>query len=336
MTRFVFTINKLWTKNDIENIIKNGIYDFRINAIRMGHEQIFNYRRIVSSLAQEYGVASKLFIDLPGSKSRIWNCPDEKKEIPVDTVFEIYLVETPHPDNRIQITGNEVFNSIKCGDVLEIRRVNYERMYLTVLKKDDNKVCVCAKTKIIIGWGYHILNRSNYHTLKEITLQDEGYITHMESPSSDIIGLSFADCPEIVKNLRDLLIELGNGGVKIFAKIETRFAVDRLNDIIDVADGIIIGRDDLLAYYSKTEVDELVNGIIIMCKEKNMPVVPASNYFLSLAYGREMRKEEHNEVLSLLLNEPDYVYINETNKNNDWRVFCNEVDLLYNELEVRS
>ena len=130
--------------------------------------------------------------------------------------------------------------------------------------------------------------------------------------------------------------KLTNKKIKIFAKIETKYAIDRMNDLIDVADGIIIGRDDLLVWYSQTMINELVKSIILLCKARNIPVIPASNYFLSLGHDEEMIKEEHDTLLSLLSLRPEYVYVNETNKNSNWRVFCDAINLLLKESEERQ
>jgi len=226
-----------------------------------------------------------------------------------------------------------VFDSIRDGDKLQIRRVNYDEMYLTVLKKYDDKIHVYAETNLIIGWGYQIINRNNYHILENVTSFDKRYLNNIELVSPDIIGLSFTDCPDILYDLRNQLSSTVLNSIHIFAKIETKYAINRIHDLINAAEGIVIGRDDLLAWYSQIEINELVNSIILLCKAKNIPVIPASNYFLSLGHNEEMTKDEYDMLLSLLSYKPDYVYVNETNKNPDWRIFCNTIKLLLKETE---
>ena len=215
---------------------------------------------------------------------------------------------------------------------MQIRRVNNDQMYFSIIKKYDNKIYVYAETNIIIGWGYQVINKNNYHILKKITSVDKKYLKNIKKISPDIVGLSFVDSSDIVNDLRQHIFKLAENKIKIYAKIETKYAIDKINDLIDVADGIIIGRDDLLAWYSQSMINELVNSIILLCKARNIPVIPASNYFLSLGHNEEMTKEEHDTLLSLLSFKPEYVYINETNKNCNWRVFCDAIKLLFKEL----
>ena len=333
MSRFVLTINNLWNEDDIENIIKNNSYDFRINSARMGSNEAIRYSKAIKSLAAKHGANPQLFIDLPGSKARVWSPRGIKVEMTANTLFEIYLVTEPKYTSRVQITGREIFDAIREGDRLQVRRVNYDEMFLTVLKKYNDKIYVYAETNVIIGWGYQIINKNNYCILKKITSYDRAYIKDIGKISPDIIGLSFTDCTDIICDLRKQLSAIIQHRIKVFAKVETKYAVEQIQDLTDIADGVIIGRDDLLAWYTQTEVNELVKTVVQLCKEKNIPVVPASNYFLSLGHSKEMTKEEYGTLMSLLAIKPEYVYVNETNKNPDWKIFSNTINLLLKQAE---
>lgn len=83
------------------------------------------------------------------------------------------------------------------------------------------------------------------------------------------------------------------------AKIETPFGVTNLREIARSTEGMIIARDDLYAYYNKSQVANIAQQVIDVCKEEKKVSIPASNYFVSLCTSIS---DEENRALHELCN----------------------------------
>lgn len=124
------------------------------------------------------------------------------------------------------------------------------------------------------------------------------------------LALSFADSDELI-----LLARKQSQGNKIFAKIETPRAYEKIDSIIEASDGIIIGRDDLSVFYDEEEINALTLAIAKKCKKNKKVCIPASNFFVDL-FSAENLVEEKREYLRLLINEGvTDIYCNETVMN---------------------
>ena len=80
---------------------------------------------------------------------------------------------------------------------------------------------------------------------KFLTEQDYNDILFANSMNVDFISVSSISSAEDVLEINDLLIELKNEHIGLLAKIENKRAVDDIDNIINIADGIILDRGDL-------------------------------------------------------------------------------------------
>ena len=236
----------------------------------------------------------------------------------MNSKFFINLVTIPSKNTDIQLTGDELYVGVSIGDVFQIHRSGYHSMSFQVIDKKNFKILALALTDIIIGWGYHVINIDNYKMIDRISNADKSYLKNINRIKPDIIGVSFADNVQIVKDMRDSFSETD---IKIFAKIETMVAVQGIDELVKASDGIIIGRDDLLSWYSQYGIDRLVLHISKLCRNNKVPVIPASNYFYSLGHDKPMTDKEMDILQSVVLLKPEFIYVNETSKTSNWKAF---------------
>lgn len=221
--------------------------------------------------------------------------------------------------NWYQLTGKELFYQSEINDVLIIRRHNYSDLKLKIIQKTESTMLVQALNDGVIGQGYHIYNSCGFKENFCLSKEDESYISLINKNLFDCICISFTDNANMVQDLKSKI--RCNDNLSFFAKIETPYGVKNMNNISKEVDGLIIARDDLSAWYSVKDIEEISEQIIDLCYYNKKISIPASNYFQSLCESCEMDLQEYCILENLKRLGLQYIYCNETNKYADWKRF---------------
>jgi pyruvate kinase len=115
----------------------------------------------------------------------------------------------------------------------------------------------------------------------------------------DFIGLSFVRRPEEVRELKELLDSHGSKA-RVIAKIEKPEALERLEEIVEATDGVMVARGDLGVEIdiARTAVEQ--KRIIAICNERHKPVIVATQMLDSHARRSDRRGQRHSRWLRRL------------------------------------
>ena len=273
-------------------MICSGLNHFRINGVHLSKEKIKEYISIIKLNNKR----NKVYFDLPGRKARLWY-NKEKQMVKKGTIFTI-LLHTFHREKSIYMTGQEEFINAKESDLLCIRCNQRENVYLKVLHKRMNEMIVEVQNDGILGWGYQIYNVSNWVKGKGVAKDDEYYIELLKNAVVDYVVVSFVDNVDMFLKYKKRLLEV-NSDIEIYAKIETKEGMSNAEAILKECDGIVVGRDDMNMVYTLLEIENNVNYLIELGEKHDKIVIPASNYFTSLANNDGLAKEEIAAIKAL-------------------------------------
>lgn len=148
--------------------------------------------------------------------------------------------------------------------------------------------------------------------LAALTPQDVEDARRMVGAGADWLALSFVRRGEDVVRLQEVLLDLtpeGRQPVPVMAKIEKPEAVERLDEILAVADGIMVARGDLAVETSPEEVPLVQKRVIRECAARGLPVITATQMLESMT--REMRptRAEASDVANAILDGSDAVML---------------------------
>src|SRR5690606_32743083 len=115
----------------------------------------------------------------------------------------------------------------------------------------------------------------------------------------DIIAASFVTSPEDIIQVRQL-VETHQGVVDIIAKIESRDGVERLDDIIKMADGVMVARGDLGVDIPTEEVPLVQKAIIRRCNELGKVVIIATQMLESMINNPRPTRAEASDVANAI------------------------------------
>src|SRR5690606_34315134 len=98
---------------------------------------------------------------------------------------------------------------------------------------------------------------------------------------------------------------LGPGGPRLMAKIETRAAVERLDDLLDASDGVMVARGDLGIDAPIEDVPHIQKRIIDAATARRLPVVTATQMLESMVTAPSPTRAEATDVANAVLDGTD-------------------------------
>jgi pyruvate kinase len=305
-TKLVVTFRPSMTADDLISMIRQGVSAFRLNCAHLNRRQIHETTELFRWGANIVGVKIKLFADLPGAKARVWFSPKKRLVVNPGDRLLFRQVHEPRDDGTLQIIGSELLERVDEGSHLVIHRRG--KIQLHVEKLAGDYIEAIALSGGLIGWGYHITCQGPYLSIAGLSVQDKWILPTVLEAKPDFICPSFADSPVLIHELREYMESVG-ANTRILAKIE---------DILAVADGAIVGRDDLSTWLDTESIRLETLKIIHKCKQRNLISVPASNYFSGLCENETLTSKNERDLAETLAAEPDFLYCNETHKVDCW------------------
>jgi len=122
---------------------------------------------------------------------------------------------------------------------------------------------------------------------------------------ADWVALSFVQRPEDVAELRELI----DGRAAIIAKMEKPAAVERLDEIVELADGIMVARGDLGVELPPEQVPRVQKRIVRACREAGKPVVVATQMLESMIQAPIPTRAEASDVAAAIYDGADAVML---------------------------
>jgi pyruvate kinase len=118
------------------------------------------------------------------------------------------------------------------------------------------------------------------------------------------VSLSFVRSPDEVRTLKDIIRSQGSAA-SVIAKIEKREALDRLEEIVAVADGVMVARGDLGVEIDVAQMPLEQKRIIHVCQEYHKPVIIATQMLESMHESQRPTRAEVTDVANAILDGAD-------------------------------
>ncbi len=284
----------------IEKLIEAGVNVFRFNFSHGNYEIHKKNLEKVRKISKKTGKIVAVLQDLSGPKIRIGEV-EEPFYLHYGDVIEVVKQNVKGNRERVSINYPEILDQLKEGDRLYIADGSIR---LEVIEKTDNGV----KAKTVVGGLVSSRKGVNFPNVKldipSITEKDKKDIKFGVENQFDIIALSF------VKNENDVLyakelIKKAGGDIPLFAKIEKHEAVENIDSIIEVADGIMVARGDLGVEIEMEKVPVVQKMIIKKCNQAGKPVITATQMLTSMVSSPRPTRAEVSDVANAVLDGTD-------------------------------
>jgi pyruvate kinase len=212
-------------------------------------------------------------------------------------------------ESSIRINYDELIDTVNVGDKIT---VDNGLINLEVLEKDKNRMRCKVLDGGKLGSKKHVNLPGIRVNLPAITQKDREDILFGIERELDYIALSFVREADDVLQLRKLIEEHRPdkaGTIKIIAKIEDQQGVRNLEDIVKVADGIMVARGDLGVEIDLAELPNTQRRIVRLCAEYGKRVIVATHLLESMIENPIPTRAEVTDVANAVYEEADAIML---------------------------
>ncbi len=286
----------------IQQLYEAGADTFRINMSHSSHDTMRELIARIRHVEKNVGYPIGILADLQGPKHRLGTFVDEK--ISINAGDFIVLDSNPEPgDNtRVFLPHPEVMAALKPG-----HRLLVDDGRATLIVESCAEGSVTAK---VIS-GSSLSNRKGVSlpdtelATSSLTKKDLADLDAILKEDVDWVALSFVQRPEDLAEMRRIC----RGRVGVLAKIEKPQAVEKLDDIIELADCIMVARGDLGVELPLESVPAIQKQIIRKCRRAGIPVIVATQMLESMITSPVPTRAEVSDVATAVYEGADAVML---------------------------
>ena len=317
---FVATIKSLRnfdeTHRRLRLLWRLGFRAFRVNFARRTEEENVDLVFACAELGRE--APCTVMVDLPGPKVRLGRFVRGVQNLQTGTEFRITSASDVEGNSQwCGVSNAEWLRSLQTGDVL---RVADGRCELRVTSCHEQGVtCV-----VELGGRVHnlcgIMVHGRYSPYAALCSRDVDVLSVLPE-CIDMICPSFSDGMEIVEQVAEH-VGSWDRRPRIIAKIESPAGVQKVEDIAQVSDGLMVCRGDLSTFYSAEEIVDIGEKVHSAATAAGKTIVYATGYFRSMRDGGSLSAADYFALRSVLCRRPDYVVIDETSSASSWHAIA--------------
>src|SRR5215211_1380408 len=286
----------------IRALFEAGADVFRFNFSHGSHEEHQRRYDIVRAIEQETGRPIAVLADLQGPKLRVGRLADSP--IPLDQGERIRFDLDPAPGtrDRIPLPHPEVFVALAPGVHLLI---DDGKMRLEVEEATRSS----AVARVLIGGP--VSERKGVSVVgavlpvSALTEKDKRDLAFALDLGADWIALSFVQRPEDIDEVQEIV----RGRAGLMAKLEKPAAIERLEEIVDRSDAIMVARGDLGVEMLPEKVPPIQRRILRVCRSAGKPVVVATQMLESMIQTPTPTRAEASDVASAIYHGADAVML---------------------------
>ncbi|MDA8870000.1 pyruvate kinase [Rhizobiaceae bacterium] len=301
------------TAAKIEELALAGADVFRINMSHASHdlmrETVANIRGVEAKLGYPIGILA----DLQGPKHRLGAFEGGEADVAPGDEVTLDSDPTPGTKRRVQLPHPEILEAMKVGHRL---LVNDGKVAMTVVETGEGwaRARVDSGTWLADNKGVNLPDSEL--ASGALTDKDRKDLDAVLKEEIDWIALSFIQRPEDLAEARKIC---GNK-VGILAKIEKPQAVERLDEIIDMADAIMVARGDLGVEMPLEMVPSIQKKMVRKCRRAGTPVVVATQMLESMIKAPVPTRAEVSDVANAVYEGADAVMLSAESAAGDYPV----------------
>lgn len=289
----------------IVQLIKKGANGLRLNFSHGTHPEHGQYISWIRKASKELGKPVAIIQDLQGPKVRLG---DFENIINVRTGQSLTFKYLANYEKTGYIpTQYDLSKKVKRGERLYL----YDgKVRTTITSVIDGVVHARAENDgiLIKRKGMNLPDTDFAGDI--ITRKDATDLTYGSTQDIDYVALSFVQTASDIEDLRRRLRNL-NSTVKIIAKIETRAAVDNLDEIVQAADAVMIARGDLAVETPPESVPIVQRQIVGLGLRYGKPTIVATQMLASMTETPEPTRAEVSDVATAVLIGADAVMLSD-------------------------
>ena len=297
-TKIVCTLGPSTDKEEVlRNLMKNGMNVARMNFSHGTHEEQKARLDMIKKLREELNLPVAALLDTKGPEIRIGDVEGGKLELKPGQEFTLTTEEMLGTEKKVTITYKELYKDVEPGDSILI---DDGLIGMEVVRIDESDIVCRVKN------GGFISNHKGVNVpgvelnMPFVSPKDLADIVFAVEQDYDFIAASFTRTAEDIMEIRKILQEHGGEKIHIIAKLENKQGVKNCEDILRVADGIMIARGDMGLEIPLEEVPVIQKELIRKAMHMGKPVITATQMLDSMMKNPRPTRAETSDVANAI------------------------------------
>lgn len=291
----------------IKALMESGMDVARLNFSHGTHGEHGQKIKDIRRIAQELKKPVAILQDLAGPKIRTGQVKEEGVELRPQNTFILTNRKVMGNEREVSVTYTPLPQVVKPGDSILLADGNLE---LRVIAKNEKDI-TC---EVIVGGLLSSHKGINLPTqsikLPPLTDKDRKDLLFGIKQGVDLVALSFVKQASDIKMVKNIIRKNG-ADIPVIAKIEKHEALDHIDEIMQVVDGIMIARGDLGVETPLERVPMVQKMLISKANRSARPVITATQMLKSMVDNVRPTRAETADVVNAIYDGTDALMLSE-------------------------
>lgn len=306
-TKIICTIGPASEKKEIlMQMAESGMNVVRLNFSHGSHPEHLEKIKLITEVNKEMKKNIAILLDTKGPEIRTGDFRGGSAVFEKGQKTVICDMECEGTSERFSTTYSMLYRDVEEGGII---LVNDGQLALRVDDVSGKEIhCTCLN-------GGEVKNRRGINvpgirlSFDYLSERDKEDLIFGCTQPITYVAASFVRRAQDVIDLKKVLIENGRTDIKIIAKIENAEGVENLDEILDVADGIMVARGDLGVEVPSEDVPLIQKETIIKCRNKGKIVITATQMLESMQQNPRPTRAEVSDVANAIYDGTDAIML---------------------------
>ena len=283
-----------------------GMNVARLNFSHGTHEEHQKKIDLIKKVRTKLNLPIAIMLDTKGPEYRIKTFNDHKVLLSEGDNFTFTVDEVEGNKEIVSVTYKNLINELSIGDKILVNN----GLLVFEVKKLEKSNAIC---EVIVGGEMSDRKSMNFpnRVMKGpyLSENDKDDVLFGIENDVDFVAASFVSSKSDIKSLREFMNENGGENIDIIAKIENRSGVDNIDEICDIADGIMVARGDLGVEIPFVEVPSIQKYLIKKCRLLGKRVITATEMLESMIHNPRPTRAEISDVANAVYDESSAIML---------------------------
>jgi pyruvate kinase len=288
-------------------VIEAGATTLRLNFSHGTHEDHQRAIQLIRQISYELQQPVGILQDLQGPKIRLGKFADGPITLKQGDPFTLTSRSVPGTQEMSFVTYPLLADEVPNGSTILLDDGRVEMKVESVDQATQSLHC-----RVIVGGPLSNAKGVNfpgvYLSIKALTDKDRTDLMFGLAQGVDWVALSFVRNPQDVVEIKEIISAVGKS-TPVIAKIEKHEAIEQMEDILALCDGVMVARGDLGVELPAEEVPMLQKRLIAMANRLGIPVITATQMLDSMVNSPRPTRAEISDVANAILDGTDAVML---------------------------
>jgi pyruvate kinase len=303
------------TKEIIQELVQSGVNIARLNFSHGTHASHLKIINILRGLPSHKKTPVVILQDLQGPKLRVGKLPIEGVELTAGELISLEIDLDNHDVNyelsdikKIYLDIPNILHCLQPGGKILFDDGKIELEIIKISKR-------VISTHVILGGILYSNKGVNLPgtslDIPGFTQKDREDLVFGLENEIDAVAISFVRGPEDIQRIKDFITKVrpDRSSIPIIAKVELPEAITNLNQILEIADGVMVARGDLGVETSLSDVPIIQKEIIQAANHKTKIVITATQMLDSMIMNPRPTRAEASDVANAIFDGTDAVML---------------------------